>query len=92
MNILTKLGFGACVVFGVLSGGYYLTDLRANEAARLAVEAFSGQGPWAQWIQGPSALSPVDPRAQWTSALWPLYKESLQVLRDGCRGCEGRGR
>ena len=40
MNILTKLGFGACVVFGVLSGGYYLTDLRANEAARLAVEAF----------------------------------------------------
>jgi hypothetical protein len=28
------------VVFGVLSGGYYLTDLRANEAARLAVEAF----------------------------------------------------
>ncbi len=40
MNILTKLGLGACVVFGVLSGGYYLTDLRANEAARLAVEAF----------------------------------------------------
>ncbi len=40
MNILTKLGFGACVVFGVLSGVYYLTDLRANEAARLAVEAF----------------------------------------------------
>ena len=40
MNILTKLGFGACVVFGVLSGGYYLTDLWANEAARLAVEAF----------------------------------------------------
>ncbi|MDA7586255.1 hypothetical protein N8783_00045 [Alphaproteobacteria bacterium] len=40
MNILTKLGVGACVVFGVLSGGYYLTDLRANEAARLAVEAF----------------------------------------------------
>ena len=40
MNILTKLGFGACVVFGVLSGGYYLTDLRANEAAQLAVEAF----------------------------------------------------
>ena len=40
MNILTKLGFGACVVFGVLSGGYYLTDLRANEATRLAVEAF----------------------------------------------------
>src|SRR6056300_83816 len=40
MNILTKLGFGACVVFGVLSGGYYLTDLRANEAAGLAVEAF----------------------------------------------------
>ena len=40
MNILTKLGFGACVVFGVLSGGYYLTDLRANEAARLAIEAF----------------------------------------------------
>ena len=40
MNILTKIGFGACVVFGVLSGGYYLTDLRANEAARLAVEAF----------------------------------------------------
>ena len=40
MNILTKLGFGACVVFGVLSGGYYLTNLRANEAARLAVEAF----------------------------------------------------
>ena len=40
MNILSKLGFGACVVFGVLSGGYYLTDLRANEAARLAVEAF----------------------------------------------------
>ena len=40
MNILTKLGFGACVVFGVLSGGYYLTDLRANAAARLAVEAF----------------------------------------------------
>jgi len=39
MNILTKLGFGACVVFGVLSGGYYLTDLWANEAARLAVEA-----------------------------------------------------
>jgi hypothetical protein len=40
MNILAKLGLGACVVFGVLSGGYYLTDLRANEAARLAVEAF----------------------------------------------------
>jgi hypothetical protein len=40
MNILTKLGFGACVVFGVLSGGYYLTDLWVNEAARLAVEAF----------------------------------------------------
>ena len=40
MNILTKIGLGACVVFGVLSGGYYLTDLRANEAARLAVEAF----------------------------------------------------
>ena len=40
MNILAKLGVGACVIFGVLSGGYYLTDLRANEAARLAVEAF----------------------------------------------------
>ena len=40
MNILTKIGLGACVVFGVLSGGYYLTDLRANEAARLAIEAF----------------------------------------------------
>lgn len=40
MNILAKLGVGACVIFGVLSGGYYLTDLRANDAARLAVEAF----------------------------------------------------
>ena len=40
MNILAKLGVGAFVIFGVLSGGYYLTDLRANEAARLAVEAF----------------------------------------------------
>ena len=40
MNILAKLGLGACVVFGVFSGGYYLTDLRANEAAQLAVEAF----------------------------------------------------
>ena len=40
MNILAKLGVGAFVIFGVLSGGYYLTNLRANEAARLAVEAF----------------------------------------------------
>ena len=40
MNILTKLGLGACVIFGVLSGGYYLLDHRANAAARLAVEAF----------------------------------------------------
>ena len=31
MNILTKLGLGACVIFGVLSGGYYLLDHRANE-------------------------------------------------------------
>ena len=40
MNILTKLGLGACVIFGVLLGGYYLMDHRANAAARLAVEAF----------------------------------------------------
>ncbi|MDB4858405.1 hypothetical protein OAH90_05215, partial [Alphaproteobacteria bacterium] len=40
MNVLTKLGLGACIIFGVLSGGYYLMDLRANAAAQLAVEAF----------------------------------------------------
>lgn len=40
MNILTKIGLGACVIFGVLSGGYYLLDHRANAAARLAVETF----------------------------------------------------
>ncbi len=40
MNNLTKLGLGACVIFGILSGGYYLMDHRANAAARLAVEAF----------------------------------------------------
>ncbi|MDA8649499.1 hypothetical protein N9M31_05775 [Alphaproteobacteria bacterium] len=40
MNVLTKLGLGACIIFGVLSGGYYLMDLRANAAAQLAAEAF----------------------------------------------------
>jgi hypothetical protein len=38
MNMLAKIGLGACVVFGVLLGGYYLMDLRANEAARLAAQ------------------------------------------------------
>ena len=40
MNILAKVGVGASVILGVLSGGYYLMDLRANAAARLAVAAF----------------------------------------------------
>jgi hypothetical protein len=40
MNVLTKLGPGACVISGVLSGGYYLMGHRVNAAARLAVEAF----------------------------------------------------
>ncbi len=40
MNILTKVWLGACIIFGVLLGGYYLMDHRANAAASLAVEAF----------------------------------------------------
>ena len=36
LNILAKIGLGTFVIFGVLSGGYYVMDLRANEAARLA--------------------------------------------------------
>ena len=38
LNILAKIGLGTFVIFGVLSGGYYVMDLRANEAARLAIE------------------------------------------------------
>ena len=40
LNILAKIGLGTFVIFGVLSGGYYVMDLRANEAARLAIETF----------------------------------------------------
>ena len=40
MNILAKIGLGAFVIFGVFSGGYYGMDIRANEAARLAIETF----------------------------------------------------
>jgi hypothetical protein len=40
MNILIKLGLGAFVILGVLSGGYYVMDLRANEAVRIAIEIF----------------------------------------------------
>ncbi len=40
MNILAKIGLGVFVIFGVLSGGYYVMELRANEAARLAIETF----------------------------------------------------
>ena len=40
LNILVKIGLGVFVIFGVLSGGYYVMELRANEAARLAIETF----------------------------------------------------
>ena len=40
MKTLAKIGLVAFVIFGVLSGGYYVMDLRANEAARLAIETF----------------------------------------------------
>ena len=45
MNILTKIGLGTFVIFGVLSGGYYVMDLRANEAARLDSQ-FAGFLDW----------------------------------------------
>ena len=40
LKTLAKFGLVAFVIFGVLSGGYYVMDLRANEAARLAIETF----------------------------------------------------
>ena len=40
LNYLAKIGLGAFLIFGVLSGGYYVMDLRANEAAQLAIETF----------------------------------------------------
>ena len=40
LNILAKILLGTFVIFGVLLGGYYVMDLRANEAARLAIETF----------------------------------------------------
>ena len=40
LKTLAKIGLVAFVIFGVLSGGYYVMDLRANEAARLAIETF----------------------------------------------------
>ena len=40
MNILAKLGLGTFVILGVLSGGYYVMDLKANEAAKFAIETF----------------------------------------------------
>ena len=40
LNILAKIGLGTFVIFGGLSGGYYVMDLSANEAARFAIETF----------------------------------------------------
>ena len=40
LNILAKIGLGTFVIFGGLSGGYYVMDLSANETARFAIETF----------------------------------------------------
>ena len=40
LNILAKIGLGTFVIFGGLSGGYYVMDLSANEVARFAIETF----------------------------------------------------
>ena len=40
LNTLAKIGLGTFVIFGGLSGGYYVMDFSANEAARFAIETF----------------------------------------------------
>jgi len=37
LNILAKIGLGTFVIFGVLSGGYYVMDLGAGSSKELSL-------------------------------------------------------